>query len=469
MTVTSSKPTATDLAFLTASQAADLFQKRELSPVELTEVYLERIEASQPNIRAFITITADLALEQAKAAETALSQGDTRPLLGIPMAYKDIYATSGIRTTCGSAVHQDWIPDITATTIEQLHQAGTVMLGKLTTHEFAFGISTEDHPFPPARNPWNLDHIPGGSSSGSGAALAAGLTIGALGSDTGGSIRWPGIACGIAALKPTYGRCSRYGVVPLSWTLDHTGPMTRSCEDLALMMNALAGYDPKDPASAQVPTEDYTAQLGQGITGLKLGILRSWYESITDPEVVAGVDQAISVLKDLGAEIKEVQIPHIHLVDAMRVILLAEAYAYHAQDLKTNPDLYPETLRHRFLCGGLFTAQEYIDAQRARQILKSEVETLLKDVDLLISPTWGTTAITFEEAYSIAIKGPGIAFTQIYNATGSPALSVPCGLDSKGLPIGLQIAGRAFAESTVLQLGHAYEQATDWHTYHPDL
>ncbi|GAB4380813.1 MAG: amidase [Elainellaceae cyanobacterium] len=461
--------TSIDLSYLSIREASTLFRKGELSPVELTQYHLKRIEQFQPSVRAYTTVTNDIALQEAKAAEAAIRQGDPRPLLGIPVAYKDIYLTEGVRTTAGSAVHASWVPGFTATTVAKLHDAGVVMLGKLATHEFAFGLSTEDHPFPPARNPWNLDYIPGGSSSGSGAALAAGLAIGTLGTDTGGSIRWPGIACGIAALKPTYGRCSRHGVVTLSWSLDHTGPMARNCEDIAFMLNALAGYDPKDPASASVPTEDYTAKLTTNLKDVKLGVLRSWYEQASDPEVVAAIDAAIDLLKSLGAEIQVVEIPNIHLLDVNRVILLSEAYAFHAQNLTETPELYPDGLRDRLLTGKLFSAYEYIQAQRARQILKSEVEALLKDVDLLISPTWGTTAITFENAYQMMMRGPGVYFTPLYNMTGSPALSVPCGFGSNGMPIGLQIAGRAFDEATVLQVGYAYEQAAGWFDRRPIL
>src|SRR5215204_6601768 len=247
---------AIDLAYLTAAEAAARFRTGALSPVELTLAHLDRIDTLQPSLRAYVTVTADSALREARAAEAAILRGDAGPLLGISIGYKDIYTTAGVRTTGGSQLLEHEVPTITATTVTKLQAAGMVMLGKLTTHEFAAGLTPEDHPLPPARNPWNTDHIPGGSSSGSGAALAAGLTIGALGTDTGGSIRNPGSFCGIAALKPTYGRCSRYGVYSLSWSLDHTGPMARTVEDCALMLTAMAGYDPRDPASAQVLVED---------------------------------------------------------------------------------------------------------------------------------------------------------------------------------------------------------------------
>jgi aspartyl-tRNA(Asn)/glutamyl-tRNA(Gln) amidotransferase subunit A len=460
--------TALDLAYMSASEAATLFRSRELSPVDLTLAHLERIETLQPALRAYITVTADSALREARAAEAAILRGDDRPLLGVPIAYKDIYMTSGVRTTGGSRLYEHYVPEITATTVEKLRDAGMVMLGKLTTHEFAAGLTPEDHPLPPARNPWNTGHIPGGSSSGSGAALAAGLTVGALGTDTGGSIRNPGSFCGIAALKPTYGRCSRYGVYTLSWTLDHTGPMARTVEDCALMLNALAGYDPKDPASARVPVEDYTAGLGKSIAGTRIGVLRSWYEPATDPEVTAAVDAALETFTSLGATVTDVEIPHIEFTACNPVIMLSEAFAYHEADLRETPELYAPQLRDRFLLGGLFLAYEYVQAQRARQILKTEAEAVLREVDLLITPTTPKTAPTFEQAYGETFRR-GPHYTSLYNQTGLPALSVPCGFDSTGLPIGLQIAGRPFAEAAVLQAGHAYERAAGWHTRHPEI
>ncbi|MGF1576067.1 MAG: amidase [Cyanophyceae cyanobacterium] len=465
-------PTQTvDLAYLSAAEAGQLFRKRELSPVELTQALLKRIEATQPTLQAFITVTEELALEQAKAAEAAIQQGDPRPLLGIPIGHKDIILTEGILTTGGSALLQDWIPDKNAEMVTRLDAAGMVTLGKLSTFEFASGLSTlTDHPFPSARNPWNPDHVPGGSSSGSGAALAAGLTVGALGTDTGGSIRWPGAACGIAALKPTYGRCSRYGVLSLSWSLDHIGPMARTTEDVALMLEVMAGYDPKDPASATVPVGDYTSQLKSGVKGLKLGVLRSWYEANSTPEVLAAMTEALQVLTDLGAELVDVEIPHLDLMDGATLISLAEAYAYHAKDLKEHPELYLKPLQNRFKVGGLISAEEYLNAQRARSIVKAEVDGILKGVDALISPTWGDEAISFEKYYqNHAVTFPGPSFTRLFNVTGSPAISIPCGFGSQGLPLGLQIAGRAFDEATVLRISHAYEQATPWHQKHPSI
>ncbi len=459
---------ATDLAYLGIAEAGTLFREKKLSPVELTQFHLDRIAALNPTLRAYITVTGDIALEQAKAAELAIQSGDPRPLLGIPMAHKDIYTTAGILTTGGSAVYEHWIPSITAATITKLHdEAGAVNLGKLSTHEFASGLSTEDHPFPPARNPWNLEHIPGGSSSGSGTAIASGMVMAATGSDTGGSIRGPGAFCGIAALKPTYGRCSRYGVLSLSWTLDHTGPMARTTEDVALMLGGMAGYDPQDPASAAVPVGDYTATLKSGVKGMRMGLLRSWYEKTAEPEMIAAMNEAVKTLQSLGAEVVDIEIPHMDMVPSIMLILTAEAYAYHAANLAATPELYPASLRHKFLAGGLYSAEEYINAQRVRQMLKQATLNALKDVDVLLSPTKGGSATSFAESYEFILKQA--SYTQFGNMTGLPALSIPCGFDSKHLPLGLQIMGRPFEEATVLQAGYAYEQEAGWYKQHPSV
>src|SRR5262245_12791298 len=325
---------STDLHYATIAELSALFRRRTLSPLELTETLLARIEKLEPTLRAFVTVTADRARADARAAEAAFQRGgDPGPLAGIPVAYKDLYATKCSLTPAGPAVHASWVPDADSTCVARLQNAGCVMLGKLITHEFAFGIQFPGHRFPPARNPWNLDHIPGGSSSGSGAALAAGLTVGSLGSDTGGSIRGPAAFCGIVGLKPTYGRVSRAAVVPLSWTLDHTGPMARTVEDCALMLQALAGHDPADPASSREPVSDYTAGLASGVRGLRVGIPRDYFFHDVKPEVTAAFEAAVQALRGLGAEVKDVTIPSIWSSSALMVIMLTEAYAYHSRNL----------------------------------------------------------------------------------------------------------------------------------------
>ena len=385
-----------ELAYAGIRELGRRFRARELSPVDLTTALLRRIERLEPVLHAFVTVTADRALADAKAAEAALARGDGRPLLGIPVAYKDLYATRGIRTTAGSALLQDWVPDEDATCVTRLQDAGCVMLGKLITHEFAWGIQTPGHRFLPARNPWNLDHIPGGSSSGSGAALAAGLCAGALGSDTGGSIRGPAAFSGIVGLKPTYGRCSRAGVVTLSWTLDHTGPMARSVEDCAYQLQALAGHDPLDPASSRAPVSDYLTPLARPIRGLAIGVPpRDFFLKDADPEVAAAFEASLATLRTLGAAVRDVAIPRIWDSPSFMVILASEAFAYHEKDLRERPGMYGELLRNRLLHGGLYTGAEYVQAMRLRERLRREVLDVLGTVDLLATPTSPKPAPTF--------------------------------------------------------------------------
>src|SRR5712664_1345949 len=312
-----------EIAYATIAELSARYRKRDLSPVEVTQTLLARIEKLDPILHAFVTLTAERALADARAAEEALRRGDARPLLGIPVGHKDIYLTRGIRTTGGSALLADWIPEDEATCVRRWRDAGTVLLGKLITHEFAFGIQLPGHRFPPARNPWNRDHIPGGSSSGSGAALAVGLVVGATGSDTGGSIRGPAAFCGIVGLKPTYGRSSRAGVLTLSWTLDHTGPMARTVEDCAYLLQAMAGHDGADPASSRAPVDDYVAALGRNVRGVRVGVPRNYFFEGIDPEVERAFEDALGTLRGLGAEVRDVQIPSLAATHSFLIILLA--------------------------------------------------------------------------------------------------------------------------------------------------
>ena len=460
---------ADELCYATIREIGQKFRKKEVSPVDLTNALLKRIERLEPKLHTFVTLTAERALAEAKAAEAALRRGDAAgPLLGIPVAYKDLYATKGILTTAGSAVLADWVPEADCTCVARLQAAGMVMFGKLITHEFAFGLQFPGHRFPAARNPWNLDHIPGGSSSGSGAALAGGMVFGSLGSDTGGSIRGPASFCGIAGLKPTYGRCSRAGVVTLSWTLDHTGPMARTVEDCAYLLQALAGYDPADPASSRAPVGDYVAPLGQGIRGLRVGVPRAYFFDGVDAEVVEAFERALGTLKGLGATVEDVEIPNLHVSWAFMAIMVSEAFAYHERDLRERPALYGEVLREKLLAGGLITGAEYVQAQRLRAQLQAEMAEVLKTVDVLATPTSLKPATPFALALD-----PNLPFpkrnTAPFNMTGLPARAIPCGFSTAGLPISLQLAGRPFDEATVLRLGHTYEQATEWHTRRPPV
>ena len=313
-----------DIAYATIRELGTRYRKREISPVEVTRTLLERIEKLDPILHAFVTLTADRALEDARTAEVALRRGDESLLLGIPIAHKDIYLTRGIRTTGGSALFADWVPDEDSTVVRRWREAGTVMLGKLITHEFAFGIQFPGHKFPAARNPWNLDHIPGGSSSGSGAALAAGLVTGATGSDTGGSIRGPAAFCGLAGIKPTYGRASRAGVMTLSWTLDHTGPLARTVEDCAYLLQAMAGHDPADPASSTMPVGDYLAPLRRGVAGLRIGVPRNYFFEDVDTEIQRAFEEALETLRKLGAEVRDVRIPSMQRAHSFLLILVSD-------------------------------------------------------------------------------------------------------------------------------------------------
>ena len=459
---------AADLCWLGIGELGRRYRAREVSPVDVATAHLAAIEKLDKTLNSYVTVTADRALADARVAETAIRAGNAGPLAGIPIAYKDLYATRGILTTGGSALLADWVPDHDSTCVTRLQQAGMVMLGKLTTPEFAFGIQFPGHRFPPARNPWNIDHIPGGSSSGSGAALAAGLAVGALGSDTGGSIRGPAAFCGIVGLKPTYGRVSRAGVLTLSWTLDHTGPMARSVEDCALMLQALAGYDAADPASSREPVTDYTASLRQGIRGLKVGIPRDYFFHDINAEVGKAFESAMGTLKELGAEVREVKIPSIWAAPAFMVIMLTEAFSYHARDLRERPHLYGDVLREKLMAGGLFTADEYVQAQRLRARLRGDMHRVLADVDVLATPTAPVTAPAFS-----AVLDPNFPFARSnmapFNMSGLPTLALPCGFAANGLPVSLQLSGRPFDEATILRAGHAYEQATDWHRRRPSV
>jgi len=455
-----------DVFYAGIRELGERFRRRTLSPVELTTALLGRIERLDKSLNTFVTVTAERALADARAAEAALARGESSPLLGIPVAYKDLYATRGIRTTAGSALLADWIPAEDSTCVDRLQRAGMVMLGKLITHEFAFGIQFPGHRFPPARNPWSLEHIPGGSSSGSGSAVAVGLTTGTLGSDTAGSIRGPAAFCGITGIKPTYGRVSRAGVVTLSWTLDHTGPMARTAEDCALMLQTLAGHDPADPASSREPVSDYVSGIGQGIRGLRIGVPRDYFFDGVEVETAAAFEQALGTLRQLGATVRDVEIAGIQNAPAFMVIMLSEAFAYHERDLRERAELYGDVLREKLMAGGLFRGDEYVQAQRLRAQLCRDMARTLETVDVLVTPTTLGPAPPF----SIVLR-PDFPFPKSnmapFNMTGVPAVAVPCGFSSTGLPLSLQIAGRPFEEATVLRAAHAYQQATEWHRRRP--
>jgi aspartyl-tRNA(Asn)/glutamyl-tRNA(Gln) amidotransferase subunit A len=452
----------TDLHFLTIAEVGPLIREGQLSPVDLTRAYLERIDAVDGRLDAFVTLLREEALSQARQAEAEIRAGNYRgPLHGIPVALKDLYDTAGIRTTAMSRVMPDRVPDEDATTVAKLYDAGVVLLGKLAMHEFASGGPDPTSLFPPARNPWNTEHMPGGSSSGSGAAVAAGLCMGALGSDTGGSIRGPASMCGIVGIKPTFGRVSNFGVVPLSWSQDHCGPMTWTVEDAAIMLQAIAGYDPRDPTTADVPVPDYRAGLRDGVRGLTVGVPREYfYEDApgVDAQVIRAAERALETLAELGAEIREVEIPHIKYAQmANQVITLSEAFSFHETNLKTRRQDYGNMVRNRFMLGGLLSASDYNQALRMRRVIKDEMAAALRQADVLVTPTYASTAPRIE-GYSGSTTLTQPSFTGPFNVSGLPAVSVPCGLSDDGLPMGLQVVGKPFDESTVLRVAYGYEQ-----------
>ncbi|MGH2366544.1 MAG: amidase [Chloroflexota bacterium] len=452
------------------------YRQRTVSPVQATSAALERIARLDSQLHSFITVTAEPALRQARQAEQELSRGvDRGPLHGVPIGLKDLYLTKGIRTTAHSRVLRDWLPDTDATVTARLEAAGAVLLGKLAMHEFAWGPPPDfDLPFPPARNPWDMERGPGGSSSGSGAAVAARLCFGAMGSDTGGSIRAPAHLCGIVGLKTTYGLVSRQGVLPLSWSLDTCGPMARTVRDCAAMLQAIAGYDAADPASANRPVPDYAAGLDApptGLAGRRLGVPRSWIFAGDgpDPDVATAFEAALGTLRDLGAELIDIDgQPFADASAPQLVIMMAEAYAYHEAHFLTHSEDYGPRVRDRLREAALLSAADYIQAQRARTVLVRGMGTVFEQVDAVVTPA----AVRCAERFQDERPGGGsrsMSFYGAFNLYGGPAISVPCGLSQEGLPIGLQLAGRHFAEPTILRLAHAYEQATAWGRRQPPI
>ncbi|MCS5658037.1 MAG: amidase family protein [Dehalococcoidia bacterium] len=463
----------TNLYHLTIREASELLKSGQLSPVELTQAFLDRIEATDDRLHSFIIVLKEQALDDARLAEAGIRRGDYKgPLHGIPFALKDLYDTAGITTTSGSKVDIDRVPTEDATTTARLKAAGGILLGKLAMHEFALGGPDFTTPFPPARNPWNLAHITGGSSSGSGAAVASGQAMAALGSCTGGSIRGPASLCGIVGLKATYGRVSRAGVVTLSWSQDHCGPMTWTVEDTAYMMQALAGYAPKGPTTSTAPVPDYSLSLREDIKGLIIGVPRHFFfaphESV-NPEVVATVEKGLKVLEGLGANLQEVTIPSLEYVRAANsVIMLSEAFAYHEKNLQTRPHDFGEMVRARFRIGGLFSASDYVQSQRIRKVVNRECAEVLQKVDVLVTPTMTQPAAAFE-GYDATSNITGRSFTAPFNLTGLPAISVPCGFTASGLPVGMQIAGKPFDEPGVIRAAYAYQQEARWFEQRPSI
>ena len=451
-----------DLHYLTIAEAGPLLRERKLSPVELTHAFLDRTERLDGTLQAYITVLEEGAMAEARSAESAIVRGDyVGPLHGIPIALKDLYDTAGVPTTAGSRVMAGRVPSQDATATARLKSAGAVLLGKLAMSEFAMGGPDPTTGFPMPRNPWNLEHSAGGSSNGSAVAVSAGLCMGSLGSCTRGSIRAPASFCNMVGLKATYGRVSRHGVVPLSWTLDHCGPMTWTVEDAAIMLQAIAGHDPKDPTSSIEPVPRYSDSLREDIAGLRIGVARHFFFADypeTDGESQAIADAALATLEELGAQVREIEIPALdHAAAAALVILLGEGFAYHERNLLGRPQDYGEIDRAELRIGGMFSLADYVQAQRMRSVLRRQYREALAKVDLIASPTFAVPAPRFDAGPGTAItKMP--SFTGPYNLTGLPAITVPCGFTKAGLPVGLQLAGAPFDEPTVLRAAYTYQQ-----------
>lgn len=452
-----------ELTSLYLHEAAELLKRREISPVELTQAHLQRIQQLDARLNSFLTVTPEIALQQARQAEDELQHGEYKGALhGIPLGLKDLFETQGVRTTAGSTFFSDYIPEADAAVVQKLKEAGAIILGKLNMHEIALGVTNENPHYGDCCNPWDLTRITGGSSGGNAAALAAGLCLGALGSDTGGSIRIPASLCGVVGLKPTYGRVSLRGVIPLSWNLDHAGPMARSVYDVAILLQAIAGYDPEDAWSVDVPVEDYHSTSADDLRGWNIALASDDY--FTDAEVVneqvhKAVRQAAQVFEDMGARVEEV--PFLNAREAAMANSLmtpSDAAAFHHQRLAENPQGFGRDVLKRLQTGAAYTSTEYSLARRMQTILRCQFSEFFNEYDLLLTPATPITAPRRGSADATELARLLTRFTAPFNLTGLPALSMPCGWSREKMPIGLQIVGKAWGESNVLIAGRLYEQ-----------
>jgi aspartyl-tRNA(Asn)/glutamyl-tRNA(Gln) amidotransferase subunit A len=458
--------------WLSATEITKAYSARTLSPTELTQALLQRIEQLQPKLHAFIRLDAEAAMDAARTSEAELRAGRSRgPLHGIPVGIKDIIDVAGLPTTAHSKILVGNVAKHDAACVSQLREAGAIILGKLSTHEFAIGGPSFDLPFPPARNPWNTRHHPGGSSSGSGAGVASGMFPLALGTDTGGSVRNPASVCGIVGLKPTYGLVSRRGVFPLSFTLDHVGPLTRTVADNALLLDALAGHDPSDPGSAQTNAHHFGRLLDRGVAGIRVGFVRHFHETDmpAHPDVTAALEDVERILEAEGALVETVTLPKLsEFAGINRVILCSEAWSIHAPWLRERPGDYGALARRRLLPGAFMTAGDYVGAQRRRAQLIAAVNDKLRDYDVLMCASSMDPASEIEDAAETARTYPRQARAP-FNVTGHPALAMMSGLSGNGLPVSVQFVGRYFEDATVLRVAAAYEKAAGWYKKHPPI
>ncbi len=467
-------PNASELAYESIAELAPRIKSGELSPVTLVQTSLERIARFEPQLNAFLEVWGDSALAAAELAEKDIAAGRyLGPLHGIPVGLKDLIDVAGSKTTGGSKVLADNMADSDATVVTNLKAAGAILIGKLNLVEFAFGTTGLNPHTGDVKNPWDTTRITAGSSSGSGAAVSAGMVVAALGSDTGGSIRMPASLCGIAGLKPTYGRVSRAGVLDLSWSMDHVGPMTRTTEDCALMMNVLAGHDSADPGSSHEPVSDFTSKLTEGLDGIRIGVPSHYFfEDFVDDEIKASVRAAIDLMASNGAEVVELSMPWVGKGRPINFgVILPEAVSIHEKMISEHADLYSPAVRSRVQSGLNVSAIDYVRAQRARQWFNHQVAEAMKQVDVLVTPTVPIRTLTIDEC-TPSPGNPGAGselpmFTGVFDVTGQPSHSIPCGFSENGMPIGMMITGHPFDEATVLRVGHAYEQLTDWHQRQP--
>ena len=461
----------TELLRLTISELAPRIRAGEVSPVELTEAALAEADRLQPTLNSFITILHDQALAQAREQEAAIARGDYRgPLQGIPIGIKDNIATGGIRTTVGSKVLAAHVPDEDAEVVARCKEAGAIILGKENLEEFAAGVTSNNLHYGAVHNPWGLDHVPGGSSGGGGANVAAGVTFASLGTDLGGSVRLPGTFCGVVGLKQTFGRVSQRGLMVTSFNGDHIGPMTRSVRDSALVLQAIAGYDPLDPSTVPVPVPDYSAGIEGGLQGVRIGIPSNYYFDLLDPQVEASVRQAIAAVEELGAETVEISLPSMKYAAAMRIAGMADAIVTHEPYLEHSRDDYGPHVLYRTLAGQFVLGRDYSKAMKVQRIIKEEHARVLQDVDCIITPTAPVAAPRID-APTISlggeeqpVRGPGSGGisrnTSPSNSTGLPAITAPCGFTAGGLPIGVQFIGRPFDEEMLFRVAQAYEQVS---------
>ncbi len=466
----------TSIVELALTEAAALVERKEVSPVELVDACLERIARTNEVLRAYISVYEEEAREVARAAEAMIRAGHRLgPLHGVPIALKDNIALKGLRTTAGSKVLADWIPAEDATVAGRLRAAGAVIIGKTNMHEFAWGGTSANPHYGFVRNPWDTERFPAGSSGGSGAAVAARTCFGALGTDTGGSIRLPSAVNGITGIRPTIGRVSNFGVIPLAWSMDTVGPMTRTVEDCAVMFGAIAGHDPRDEASATVPVVEYTADLRRGVDGIRLGVVPGYFFHHLQPPVHDAVKGALETLTGLGARVVDVEIEHIHgNISAQLTVESCEPSTYHQRWLRERPEDYGDDVRRLLELGELHLATHYLQAQRYRSLLRRQFLDAFKSVDVFVCPTLpftatpiGATTVVIEDGVEEDMLAAIMQFTGVPSLTGLPSLAVPCGFDGDGLPIGMQVIGRPFDEATLFRVGATFQKATEFHKHAP--